>query len=603
MSSARVPPRSSFRRLFVLVLTLIASVALAAPEEAIVAPGVVHEILQVPGPNVINLVRIDRGLPQYGLKLGFPFGRRNFPERETLPEIVSREGGEKRVLAGINGSFFGDGSQIDGPLISGGDLIQCPPSRKAAFLWTRSRGCLVAKPGEGGHGTLEPPEGGTIRLNFINRVRGRNSVTLYAPDWGPSTGTTGEGIEVILRRVSGPFRPSKEVSGVVESVKTGAGSINNLIPPDGMVVSARDAAAERLRKSIRPNYRVRLRWIPDNPNLADAELAIGGAGWILKDGKPFQENWALYAEEFAHTRHPRTAVAWNKDYLWFFTCDGRQPDRSVGMTFREMADFLSDRLGATDAVNLDGGGSTTLTIGSRIVNSPCDGLESSPEGTPRKIADALLLVEEREEFTIPFRDDFAPGGRSLSWDDRFTYNGIVPFSPATPDGDGYVLEVKDPSGGYDTVSLGSPTDRDYAVEAEVFCRYRPDEKGFERYGIFARDNGGGDFLSSKGKKGNCYALFYDSGTGRICAARVTDGEIVDFSPNDSLNLPTTGWRKLRIECKGAKIKYLVDGGKVVKTEDETHKSGPCGIGYHEYFKSNALMTAAYAENFRVVPLD
>jgi hypothetical protein len=338
-------------------------------------------------------------------------------------------------------------------------------------------------------------------------------------------------------------------------------------------------------------------------DLADTELLIGGAGWILKDGKPFRKNWSLYSEEFADTRHPRTAVAWNGDYLWFFTCDGRQLGRSAGMTFHEMAEFLADRLGATDAVNLDGGGSTTLSIGSHIVNHPSDGTESSAEGTPRKIANALLLIEEEKEFTVPFRDDFPPTGRSLPWDDKFSYNGVIPFSPPAPDGDGYVLELKDPSGGYDTVSFGHWADRDYTIEAEIYCQYRPKVKGFERYGIFARDNGGGDFLSSRRRKGNCYALFYESGTGRVRAVCVKDGKITEFQGEEPADFPATGWRNLRIECKGPRVQYFVDDERIAEATDETHKSGPCGIGYHEYFNSNAQMTATYADNFRVTPLD
>ena len=53
------------------------------------------------------------------------------------------------------------------------------------------------------------------------------------------------------------------------------------------------------------------------------------------------------------------------------TVDGRQPDTSVGMTLVEAADLLL-ALGATDGINLDGGGSTTFVAGGTVVNTPSD---------------------------------------------------------------------------------------------------------------------------------------------------------------------------------------------------------------------------------------
>ncbi len=67
------------------------------------------------------------------------------------------------------------------------------------------------------------------------------------------------------------------------------------------------------------------------------------------------------------------------------TVDGRQPGVSVGMNLQELAEYLLS-LGAIDAMNLDGGGSTTMFLGGKVVNTPSD-----KEGE-RKVGDALLVT-------------------------------------------------------------------------------------------------------------------------------------------------------------------------------------------------------------------
>ena len=71
--------------------------------------------------------------------------------------------------------------------------------------------------------------------------------------------------------------------------------------------------------------------------------------------------------------------------LLLVTVDGRAPGHSVGASFEESAGIMR-ALGAADAVNLDGGGSTAMTVGRALVTRPSD-----PTGE-RPIADALVLT-------------------------------------------------------------------------------------------------------------------------------------------------------------------------------------------------------------------
>jgi exopolysaccharide biosynthesis protein len=97
-------------------------------------------------------------------------------------------------------------------------------------------------------------------------------------------------------------------------------------------------------------------------------------------------------DAFNQNRHPRTAVGITREnYLLLLTIDGRS-FQSYGMTIPELAQFFSE-MGATHALNLDGGGSTAMWIygGAGVVNYPSDNLEFDHEGE-RAVSNALLIV-------------------------------------------------------------------------------------------------------------------------------------------------------------------------------------------------------------------
>ncbi|MBL8682303.1 MAG: phosphodiester glycosidase family protein [Myxococcales bacterium] len=91
--------------------------------------------------------------------------------------------------------------------------------------------------------------------------------------------------------------------------------------------------------------------------------------------------------QHSRQRHPRTAMGWSRDgrTVIFVVVDGRSR-ASAGATTPELALILRD-LGAWEAVRFDGGGSSTLVVRSRVVNSPSDGAE-------RSVANHLAFVED-----------------------------------------------------------------------------------------------------------------------------------------------------------------------------------------------------------------
>lgn len=91
--------------------------------------------------------------------------------------------------------------------------------------------------------------------------------------------------------------------------------------------------------------------------------------------------------KFSHNRHPRTCLGITEESLIFITVDGRS-EQADGMSLIELQQYMLD-LGCTDAINLDGGGSTTMwTKNQGVVNSPSD------RSGERPVANVLLLGKE-----------------------------------------------------------------------------------------------------------------------------------------------------------------------------------------------------------------
>jgi hypothetical protein len=101
-----------------------------------------------------------------------------------------------------------------------------------------------------------------------------------------------------------------------------------------------------------------------------AGQSLGGTPILVRDGK----RWGEGPGSFGGDRHPRTMVGWTAaGESLLVTVDGRQPGFSEGMTLGEAADLMI-RLGAVEAINLDGGGSTTFVVKGAVANQPSDRL-------------------------------------------------------------------------------------------------------------------------------------------------------------------------------------------------------------------------------------
>lgn len=179
------------------------------------------------------------------------------------------------------------------------------------------------------------------------------------------------------------------------------------IPKNGYVISATGEGAEFLAQNFKVGTRVDLD-IETSFNIKNIKFAISGGALLVKDG----EIPETFSSNITGT-HPRTAIGTSKDgeTLYLVTVDGRQTS-SIGMTQQELAEFLVE-INVYNAINLDGGGSTTMVaqnLGDNFlstINSPSGGslravingigvISDTPSST--KVAHLIFDIEDTNIF-------------------------------------------------------------------------------------------------------------------------------------------------------------------------------------------------------------
>jgi exopolysaccharide biosynthesis protein len=295
---------------------------------------------------------------------------------ETTSSIAARHG----ALAAVNGGYFRTEGLYRGEpagiVVRGAKVLSEPSRRRPGLAVSNADGrTKLAFASLAFRADVVAADGSTLAVSGLNRPRLDDELILFTPEFHLTTLTGPNGIEAVV------------AEGLVVAVHDGAGSRS--VPPNGYVLSAHGLARRWVREHLRPGGRVELRasarFEPALP--FDPEFVLGGGPVLLRAGGPAAAADAgEYAAGFRLERHPRTAVGARADgTIVLVVVDGRQPALSAGMTIDELAALLTG-LGCVAAINLDGGGSTTMVVRGRVVNQPSDA------GGERPVGDALLVL-------------------------------------------------------------------------------------------------------------------------------------------------------------------------------------------------------------------
>ena len=366
------------------------------------APGVTWtRIVRDGGPWRVNVLTVDRRA--LAGRLGGVLSNRRIAGRERASAMARRA----RAVAGVNGGFFAEDGDPVGALAIRSRLLSEPvdgrsallvptdpvlPARVASLSFAgavvsggqerivdgveRLRGEVPACGGRGGDVPTERPNSALVCTDSSELV-------VLSSRYGPYTRTRG-GVEAVIR------------AGAVTAVEIGGDAA---IPSGGLVLSGSGDAARFLSAAAPPGSRPELRLALSaggrDVGLDQHELILGGGPRLLKRRRA---TVAFRAEGFAPleapgffgsfvaSRNPRTLAGVRRDgRILLVTIDGRRPGWSAGVTLPEAARVMR-ALGARDALNLDGGGSTTMTVRGEVVNLPSD-----PAGE-RPVSDGVFVL-------------------------------------------------------------------------------------------------------------------------------------------------------------------------------------------------------------------
>ncbi len=264
------------------------------------------------------------------------------------------------ALAGVNGSFFyKDGTPV-GALMIGGQIISSPLyNRTALILYENGRTAIDALKMQG---YLKLENGQTLGFSGVNQPLKANQIIVYTPDYRRTDASeSSTNITVIDDKVAG----------------ISFGDIQ--IPNNGYVISAIGTAGEALKDIFSQNKSAKWFFMA-SPALDGVKHVLAGGPRLLYNGQPYiSSKEERFRNDVTIGKAARTAAGITKDgRLIFAVVEGN--GKKTGATLEELSAFMKD-LGAYDAMNLDGGGSSSMVVsGERML-----------QGGERAVSNAIII--------------------------------------------------------------------------------------------------------------------------------------------------------------------------------------------------------------------
>jgi hypothetical protein len=223
-------------------------------------------------------------------------------------------------------------------------------------------------------------DGMEVLVDRLNQLRKAGEIAAYTYRFGPTTPKEASGVEAVLGGIPGPLPTSGTVVGTVLEIRP-AGS-QPLIPGQLVLNGADTTFANRLVVGEQVTFSISI-----TAGWEGVRELVSGRETIVRDGQAYVSPRPAIATQL----HPRSAIGTTASGdVIMATVDGRDIGTSTGVDLDELAQLMLAR-GAVQAINLDGGGSTTLVlrrpgdVDASVVNRPSDGSE-------RAVANAILLV-------------------------------------------------------------------------------------------------------------------------------------------------------------------------------------------------------------------
>lgn len=324
----------------------------------VLAPGVVHKFFR--GPLSINLLDID--MLRAPVKVQPSLAGNSFDRLKDVADHAK----QTKAIAAVNANYFKRNGTPLGTLIIDGEWVAGPLYDRVSMGITREGTVRIDRVSLGGHLTSNNPDLPETWVNNINQPhRTGCHLFAYTHRWGSFVRMPYEACLVAVDAQGNVVDKSTKDMG---------------IPWGGYVLcDAKNAPITKLKRGDK----VDLSW-RTTPSWDDVTEAVSGGPMLIKDGKLYVD---LKDEKFrkgwtgSQIRARTVAGVTANNHLLLATIEGPH-------TLWDIAKFLA-KLGAVDAMNLDGGGSTTMVVDGKTVTRNANAAQ-------RRVASSLVVLDTRK---------------------------------------------------------------------------------------------------------------------------------------------------------------------------------------------------------------
>jgi hypothetical protein len=367
-----------------------------------IMPGVTYRMeVQTDPPRLIHGLRFsaDQELIRAEAHLAGEevYDTRPYNGRMTVDEMVAASG----AIGGVNGDFFQWGSDPGGDPVNlhvrNGEFLSHPQtsgSRSSVWGWGQN---LIEMGQADWRTTVLTPQGEYL-IGGLNARARSDEITLFTEDAGLAYA---DGPVTYAAIQTGPVALdySETFSGTVTRVFE-AEAAEKIAVPEGTALLAGVGTTAEIVGALEPGNSVGFDISFSGLEFERITNVMGGGPILIDDGE-------IAVTREGDRRHPRTAVGTTPEGdVWYLVIDGRQ-SMSVGAYLEEVAQVLQ-RWGCDRAMNLDGGGSSTMAMFGSTLNRPSAGQQ-------RWVANAILFypegleVGEAEPFEIRLPEELVVG--------------------------------------------------------------------------------------------------------------------------------------------------------------------------------------------------
>lgn len=346
---------------------------------ATVGPGTTHTSLKLEGPYKLRVSYTTTDLTNPYVEMRTVQASTVIKGGSTLTGMVNKyQNSNCRYIAGVNADFFGN-SQPIGTSVVNGEYYYALNNGWSHWAIDNNRVPKVADMVFSG--TVTAPDGSTHELSGINRGRDENNLVIYTARKGANSGTNSYGTEVSATIQSGELTPGQTVELLVGCDPVTSGSM--VIPAGGVVLSGHGTGKDFV-STLKTGDKVTVSTaiLADGQAITARQVA-GGRPLILSGGQVLDTQGVL---DHLTALNPRTAIGYDATgtKLVLLVVDGRSTV-SQGCVSKVLADIML-ATGCTEAMNFDGGGSSTIYVDNLgVCNTPSD-------GTERAVVNAVFAV-------------------------------------------------------------------------------------------------------------------------------------------------------------------------------------------------------------------